>query len=245
MSETETHVGTRGDAAEQIGFRNQLRARWQALPVEQRWAATIAMQLVLAIALWFVDHALGYAALRSRRSSGSAGCPACRGGSGSRRVVVLPSLISGPRSLAVDASRSCSRSSGCRTRYRTLAAPARRAPDRRLPTRSSSAACSRSRSSASFPDVATGVYMVVFMMMAVGLNIVVGYAGLLDLGYVAFYAIGAYTAAWFASLQFARRPATIALRRDRTVPVGPGRASTSRSGCCCSSPASSRRSSGS
>jgi branched-chain amino acid transport system permease protein len=42
----------------------------------------------------------------------------------------------------------------------------------------------------------------VFMMMAVGLNIVVGYAGLLDLGYVAFYAMGAYTAAWFASVQF-------------------------------------------
>jgi branched-chain amino acid transport system permease protein len=39
-------------------------------------------------------------------------------------------------------------------------------------------------------------------MMAVGLNIVVGYAGLLDLGYVAFYATGAYTTAWFASLQF-------------------------------------------
>ena len=38
--------------------------------------------------------------------------------------------------------------------------------------------------------------------MAVGLNIVVGYAGLLDLGYVAFYAAGAYIAAWFASLQF-------------------------------------------
>ncbi len=55
-----------------------------------------------------------------------------------------------------------------------------------------------------WPDVATGVYMLVFIMMAVGLNIVVGYAGLLDLGYVAFYAIGAYTAAWFASLQFAR-----------------------------------------
>jgi branched-chain amino acid transport system permease protein len=33
--------------------------------------------------------------------------------------------------------------------------------------------------------------------------VVVGYAGLLDLGYVAFYAVGAYTAAWFASLQFA------------------------------------------
>jgi len=53
-----------------------------------------------------------------------------------------------------------------------------------------------------WPDVATGVYMIVFVMMAVGLNIVVGYAGLLDLGYVAFYATGAYTAAWFASLQF-------------------------------------------
>jgi branched-chain amino acid transport system permease protein len=40
-------------------------------------------------------------------------------------------------------------------------------------------------------------------MMACGLNIVVGYAGLLDLGYVAFYATGAYTAAWFTSAQFA------------------------------------------
>ncbi len=47
--------------------------------------------------------------------------------------------------------------------------------------------------------------MLVFIMMAVGLNIVVGYAGLLDLGYVAFYAMGAYTAAWFASVQFAHR----------------------------------------
>jgi branched-chain amino acid transport system permease protein len=55
------------------------------------------------------------------------------------------------------------------------------------------------------PSVETAVNMLVFMMMAVGLNIVVGYAGLLDLGYVAFYAVGAYTAAWFASLQFPTR----------------------------------------
>jgi hypothetical protein len=54
-----------------------------------------------------------------------------------------------------------------------------------------------------FPSVETGVVMLVFIMMAVGLNIVVGYAGLLDLGYVAFYAMGAYTAAWLASTQFA------------------------------------------
>ena len=31
-----------------------------------------------------------------------------------------------------------------------------------------------------------------YVMLALGLNIVVGYAGLLDLGYVAFYAVGAY-----------------------------------------------------
>ena len=35
--------------------------------------------------------------------------------------------------------------------------------------------------------------------MALGLNIVVGFAGLLDLGYVAFFAIGAYTIGWFGS----------------------------------------------
>jgi branched-chain amino acid transport system permease protein len=56
-----------------------------------------------------------------------------------------------------------------------------------------------------FPEVSTGVSMLIFVMMALGLNIVVGYAGLLDLGYVAFYAIGAYTAAWGASIQFANR----------------------------------------
>jgi branched-chain amino acid transport system permease protein len=33
-----------------------------------------------------------------------------------------------------------------------------------------------------------------YVVMALGLNIVVGFAGLLDLGYVAFFAIGAYTA---------------------------------------------------
>ena len=38
-----------------------------------------------------------------------------------------------------------------------------------------------------------------YVVMALGLNIVVGFAGLLDLGYVAFYAIGAYTAAYLAS----------------------------------------------
>jgi branched-chain amino acid transport system permease protein len=41
-------------------------------------------------------------------------------------------------------------------------------------------------------------------MFALGLNIVVGFAGLLDLGYVAFYAIGAYSIGWFASDHFSK-----------------------------------------
>src|SRR2546430_1140413 len=56
-----------------------------------------------------------------------------------------------------------------------------------------------------YPTLGTMVIMGVYAMMAVGLNIVVGYAGLLDLGYVAFYAMGSYTAAWFASIQVGHR----------------------------------------
>lgn len=41
----------------------------------------------------------------------------------------------------------------------------------------------------------------VFAALALGLNIVIGMAGLLDLGYVAFYAVGAYTWAFFGSKQ--------------------------------------------
>jgi len=55
-----------------------------------------------------------------------------------------------------------------------------------------------------FPGLNSAVIVIVFTMMAVGLNIVVGYAGLLDLGYVAFYAAGAYMAGWLASLQFSQ-----------------------------------------
>jgi branched-chain amino acid transport system permease protein len=41
-----------------------------------------------------------------------------------------------------------------------------------------------------------------FVMLALGLNIVVGFAGLLDLGYIAFFAVGAYSYALLASPQF-------------------------------------------
>jgi len=46
----------------------------------------------------------------------------------------------------------------------------------------------------------------VFCLLAVGLNVVVGFAGLLDLGYVAFYALGAYVAAYFTGALPAQPP---------------------------------------
>ena len=51
-----------------------------------------------------------------------------------------------------------------------------------------------------------GVQILIYVMLAWGLNIVVGLAGLLDLGYVAFYAVGAYTYAILATYVI---PATI------------------------------------
>lgn len=46
-----------------------------------------------------------------------------------------------------------------------------------------------------------GFQICAFATLALGLNIVVGFAGLLDLGYIAFYAVGAYLWAFFGSQQ--------------------------------------------
>jgi len=43
---------------------------------------------------------------------------------------------------------------------------------------------------------------ILYVLLALGLNIVVGFAGLLDLGYIAFYAVGAYVYALLASPHF-------------------------------------------
>lgn len=48
---------------------------------------------------------------------------------------------------------------------------------------------------------ATVIQIQIFIILALGLNIVVGYAGLLDLGYAAFFAIGAYTTGLLSSPQ--------------------------------------------
>jgi branched-chain amino acid transport system permease protein len=53
----------------------------------------------------------------------------------------------------------------------------------------------------SFENVLTDQIMM-FILVALGLNVVVGFAGLLDLGYVGFYAVGAYTTAVVTSGQF-------------------------------------------
>ncbi|MGH6609456.1 MAG: ABC transporter permease subunit, partial [Burkholderiaceae bacterium] len=53
-------------------------------------------------------------------------------------------------------------------------------------------------------------FMLLYIMLALGLNIVVGFAGLLDLGYIAFYAVGAYLYALLASPHLAANFAWIA-----------------------------------
>jgi branched-chain amino acid transport system permease protein len=50
--------------------------------------------------------------------------------------------------------------------------------------------------------LSTTIIALAYVVMALGLNVVVGFAGLLDLGYVAFYAFGAYSVGWFASTFF-------------------------------------------
>jgi branched-chain amino acid transport system permease protein len=203
LAQAETHVGTRGEIPEQIGFRNKLRASWHDLPREQRWAATVGIQLAIAILLFFVDHALGYAALTISAIWWARRVPPLPWRLAIEVGIVLVFAIAGPRSLAVLFAIV----------FALFWAPEERR-DWLLPLAFTLAAIfypffqDRMFTIPVFgawPDVSTGVYMIVFIMMAVGLNIVVGYAGLLDLGYVAFYATGAYTAAWFASLQFSHR----------------------------------------
>ena len=58
----------------------------------------------------------------------------------------------------------------------------------------------------------------VYIMLALGLNIVVGFAGLLDLGFVAFYALGAYVVGWLASSTSAGQRGSTAVAHHRREP---------------------------
>ena len=69
-----------------------------------------------------------------------------------------------------------------------------------------------------------------YVLLALGLNIVVGFAGLLDLGYIAFYAVGAYLFALLASPHLTENlPAVAAMFPDGlhmpiwvVIPLGAG-----------------------
>ena len=68
-----------------------------------------------------------------------------------------------------------------------------------------------------FPPTALNEAMV-WVIAALGLNIVVGYAGLLDLGFVAFWAIGGYSAGWFMSSFFRQVNVHILSTSPKSVP---------------------------
>jgi branched-chain amino acid transport system permease protein len=65
--------------------------------------------------------------------------------------------------------------------------------------------------------VNTSTLALAYIVMALGLNIVVGFAGLLDLGYVAFYAFGAYAMGWFGSAYLVKEGSTSSV----TIFAGP------------------------
>jgi branched-chain amino acid transport system permease protein len=179
---------------------------WRRLPAETRSRIVLGALIVLAILLFFVDHSLGYAVLLGAVVIELRKLPLWPQRTAAFAVIVvflaiLAAVSSTPWSLVFFLAAAFG-AAAVPPKYRGWA----------LPLGAIVAAVMYPFYYAhlftlpvfgAFPDVPTGVYMLVFIMMAVGLNIVVGYAGLLDLGYVAFYATGAYTCAWFASAQFA------------------------------------------
>jgi branched-chain amino acid transport system permease protein len=64
------------------------------------------------------------------------------------------------------------------------------------------------------------IIAVAYVVMSLGLNVVVGFAGLLDLGYVAFYALGAYTLGWFGSDFFFKAKAHVLVHGVATHEAG-------------------------
>ncbi len=76
-----------------------------------------------------------------------------------------------------------------------------------------------------YPPTATGFWQQVLvteigvsMLLAVGLNVVVGWAGLLDLGFIAFYAIGSYTTAYLVGSLPVRPPSWLHMTPLLTIP---------------------------
>ena len=182
-------------------LQGRLSERWHELPPLQRAAVLIVVELVLAALLLLVDKALGFAVGTVAAVYWIYRLPPLPWRLGAQAALVLLYLILGPRSFAILIAAA----------FAIFWVPERRR-SWVVPLVAIGAAVFYPFYQGhmftipvfgAWPDVATGVVMLIFIMMAIGLNIVVGYAGLLDLGYVAFYATGAYTAAFFTSQQFA------------------------------------------
>ena len=136
-------------------------------------------------------------------SSGRAGC------SGARRCRRSDATATTPIPQPDERSRGSASTSGSRrTRGGASAATASRprpAAFERVAApafyprvrRRRGARCRSSRATATC--IRVGFDTLLYMLLALGLNIVVGFAGLLDLGYVAFYGFGAYVYAMLAS----------------------------------------------
>ena len=76
-----------------------------------------------------------------------------------------------------------------------------------------------------YPPMATGFWQTVlvseigiYVLLAVGLNVVVGWAGLLDLGFIAFYAIGSYTTAYLVGVLPVKPPEWLILPPLAAIP---------------------------
>jgi branched-chain amino acid transport system permease protein len=193
-------------AGGEIGLRNQLRGRWRALSPSTRFAIAIGIEIAIGVLLFFVDHSLGYAVWIGSGLYWLKRVPALP-----YRLAIEVGFIALLAILAAVSSTPWSLVLLLGIAFAIFWIPGERR-SWAVPVVAIAAAVMYPfyvghmftiPVFGAWPDVATGVYMLVFVIMAVGLNIVVGYAGLLDLGYVAFYATGAYTAAWFASQQFA------------------------------------------
>ncbi len=207
-------------ADDRIAAAAAVKERWQSYPVRTRQLVALALELVLIVLLFFVDHALAYGAAVIVSIFWMRKLPPLPWRLGVQLVFLVAFAVA-----AVVSSTSSSIAIIFAVAFAISWIPDRdgmavSVGRRKLPVRRGKLLPGLMLLAAvaypffatkmftipvfgAFPNVPTGVAIIVFVMMAVGLNIVVGYAGLLDLGYVAFYAVGSYTAAWFASAQFA------------------------------------------
>jgi branched-chain amino acid transport system permease protein len=183
-----------------LGARWQdAQTRWRAQPQHVRWAVGIAIELAIVIALAVLEFSLGVAAALIFALFWLRVLPPIPWRAGVEAAIVLIFIVPEPAlALALAIAFAFS---WLPFRYRRWVLPVvvfglaviyPFIQDNLFTVPVFGA----------FPTVDTAVTMLIFIMMAIGLNMVVGYAGLLDLGYVAFYAMGAYTAAWFASQHF-------------------------------------------